>query len=171
MIWINPGSSRYTRKSPESARFTAEDLASQIAQEARKQLVAGAFRRRLPIVIILRPRVHRLAVLLLELLALLLRAVLAMRRTVIAVAAFLLAVLTSSGAAVSIASSIAVPVAVAAAVTVVPALRLTTTVPAVLLALVPLRLMSLRRSLRLRVRLEAREHLLFNAPVDQALDR
>ncbi|HKU70696.1 MAG TPA: hypothetical protein VJQ51_07655 [Burkholderiales bacterium] len=147
MIWINPGSSRYARKSPESARFTAEDLASQIAQEARKQLVAGAFRRRLPIVIFLRPCVHRLAVLLLEVLALLLRALLAVRGAVIAVAALLLAVLATAVTAISVASVIAVPVAVAATVTVAVALLLAATLPAMFLALVALRLMPLRRRL------------------------
>ena len=151
MIWINPASSRYASKTPVLARFAAEDLASQIAEEAWKHLVAGTFRRRLLIFVFLRPSIHRLAVLLLEMLAMLLvlRARLAMRRAVIAVPALLLSALAIGIAAVSVTPVIAVPVPVVAAATVTVAvtLLLTATLPAMFLALVALRLVRFRRSL------------------------
>lgn len=139
------------RKCPGSARFAAEDLASQIAQEPWKHLVAGAFRRRLPIFVFLRSRVRRLAVLLLlEVLALLLRTLLTMRRAVTAMPAFLLAALAIAVTAMlvtamPVAPAIAVPVAATVAVAVT--LLLTATLSAVFLALMALRLMPLRRGL------------------------
>lgn len=132
--------------------LAAKQLSPEITQYARKQLVAGAFRRRLPFLILRRPCVYRLVLVRRLLMMLPVRAMrkgLTLRVTVVAAPAFLLAVLLSAIAAtaVSFASGVAVPVAIAAATTVTVAvtLLLAAGMSARLLALVALRLMMLRR--------------------------